>query len=240
MCRMRLAMEKNVLSIALATMLAGALLLELYVRSFEAKATGGAKVSVLVLTSDAPAGQSLARDKLGVRMLPEAYLESRHVRAGDIDKVLGEKLSLPERAGETLLWTDIAGMDDRRLTLSGLVSDGRRALTVHAARGSFSGLLEPGDRVDVLVGNDDTALFENLLVLAVGTRTDSHAFSGAGDDHREGACDSEVTLSVTSEQAQRLAGAERSGDLRLLLRNPDDVLISAPSATAAAERKSHS
>jgi Flp pilus assembly protein CpaB len=222
-----LTMQRHALVIAGLTLLIGVILLELYVRSFEAKATGGAKVPVLVVTGDSAAGDTLTRDKLGVRELPEAYLESRHVRATDIDRVLGAKLSVPEKAGEALLWTDISGMDERRVALSGLVSNGRRAFTVHAERASFSGLLEPGDRVDVLLAASATTLIENVMVLAVGARTDTRAAEGGSTEARADVCSSEVTLSVSVEQGRLLGAAERGNDVRLLLRNPDDVLTSA-------------
>jgi pilus assembly protein CpaB len=103
---------------------------------------------------------------------------------------------------------------------------------------AFGGLLRPGDRVDVLLTTDrgdgevTIPLLQNVLVLAVGTDT--------GADHRpEAAADgtsgrqltagprrfSEVTFSVTIEQAGTLTHASTNGQIALALRNPDDIAI---------------
>ncbi|HEX2676320.1 MAG TPA: Flp pilus assembly protein CpaB, partial [Polyangiales bacterium] len=173
-------MPKKALTAAFVSMLVGMALLELYVRTFEARATGGAKVGLLVATSDLRSGEVLARDKLGVRAIPQAYVEGRHVRASDVDRVVGARLLVPEKVGETLLWTDIAGMSSRQRALSALVPEGMRAFSVHAANAAFGGLLEPGDRVDVVLGGRELEVdgaktppvVENVVVLAIGDRTE--------------------------------------------------------------------
>jgi Flp pilus assembly protein CpaB len=225
------------LLVALAAMLCGVGLLHLYMRAFEARASGGAMHSVLVATGDAQAGEIVTRDMLGLRELPEAYLESRHILERDLDKVVGSTLAVATRANETLLWSDVAGMGQQPRSLASLVRPGMRAFTLATAEGSLRGLLQPGDRVDVLsvlqAGNSvgpraARTLLENLMVLAIDARTgvSPAAELGAGSGATS-AC--RVTLSVTNAQGQELATAERAGPLRLLLRNPGDVVIAGPS-----------
>jgi pilus assembly protein CpaB len=218
--------------VSVAAALAGVALLRLYMHRYEQEVAGGPNASVLVLTRDVAGAATLARDMLGTRELPQAYLESRHVRARDLDQVLGAALGVPARAGEALLWTDLATLRERARPVSELVPEGMRAVTLARAAAGMDELLAPGDRVDVLLSQEPvvaahalnaTLVAENLLVLAIGGQTASAA-SGtrAATQSRRNAA---VTVSVTPEQSLRLAAAERAGSLRLVLRNPDDLAV---------------
>lgn len=221
--------------LAVLAMLGGAGLLELYMRHFEARMTGGRKTQVLTLTRDLNAGDVLSKEMLLPRELPAAYLEARHVQATDLDKVLGMRVGAGLSATESLLWSDLASFNPRERTLAGLVLEGMRAVTIGTSRGSFGAMLRPGDHVDVLHlrksdGADprpdgDKLLLRNVLVLAVGNDLEARAERGGRSTHNE-----LVTLSVTPDAGQLLARAELSGSLRLLLRNPDDVLSDSSAA----------
>jgi Flp pilus assembly protein CpaB len=96
-----------------------------------------------------------------------------------------------------------------------------RAMNLSLRTGAFDDLLSPGDRVDVLLidgaGRAAGTVAQNLLVLAVGLDL-------GGDGRRRGArAGGKVALAITLDQGHRLAEAERRGELRLLLRHPDDV-----------------
>lgn len=219
--------HKRALAISVVSAIAGVALLRLYMHRFEMEASGGPRTRVLVLARDTESGEKLDRDTLGVRALPEAYLESRHVPASALDDIVGTRLAVPGRVHEALLWTDLASMrrPDRRL--SSLVPEGMRAIRVDLRAGAFDELLRPGDRVDVLLTRDATnggvpttvPWIENLLVLAVGDDT------GATEDASERSGGGRVTLSATPEQSRLLTQGEHEGELRLVLRNPDDALL---------------
>jgi pilus assembly protein CpaB len=199
---------------------------------FEQQVAGGPSTRVLVFTRDVPEAAALTRDMVGMRDVPQAYLESRHVRARDRDQVLGAELGVPARAGEALLWTDLASMRQRGRAVSALVPEGMRAVTLARAAVGMDELLTPGDRVDVLLAEDGThsggerdatLVAEHLLVLAVGAHVGATVSSrGGASSRRTGG----VTVSVTPAQGLRLAAAERQGSLRLVLRNPDDLAVS--------------
>jgi pilus assembly protein CpaB len=229
-------MDRKALLIAVIATAAGIALLRLYMHRFEQQAGGGPKQPVLVLLGDAAAGTALDRDALGIRELPQAYLESRHVPARQLNEVVGLRLALSVRAHDALLWTDLASMRPAPRTLASLVPPGMRALSLPLRAGAFDNLLAPGDRVDVLLAPERSAadlvastVAENLLVLAIG---DQLGRVGDGSHTRGG----DVTLSVSPEQSRTLAVAERRGSLRLVLRHPDDIALgsgSAPSSTGA-------
>ncbi|HMI92558.1 MAG TPA: Flp pilus assembly protein CpaB [Polyangiales bacterium] len=228
-------MDRKALLIAVIATAAGIALLRLYMHRFEQQAGGGPKQLVLVLLGDAAAGTVISGDALGTRLLPQAYLESRHIPARQLNEVVGLRLALSVRAHDALLWTDLASMRPAPRTLASLVPPGMRALSLSLRAGAFDALLAPGDRVDVLLAPERSAdpvastVAENLLVLAIG---DQLARAGSGTHARSG----DVTLSVSPEQSRTLAAAERRGGLRLVLRHPDDITLgagSAPSSTGA-------
>ena len=227
-------MDRRALLIsALATVL-GALALWLYLRRFEREASGGPTTRVLVFARDAPQGAAVRRELLGERALPEAYLESRHVGASDADQVLGATLGVDARAGEALLWTDLASLRDRGRRLSNLIPEGMRAIALDVRSGGLEPLLRAGDRVDVLAaarrasdgasGAHAALVAQNLLVLAVGGDL------GGASAQREPRNAHSVSLGVTPAQAAQLADAEQTASLRLVLRNTGDLDLTGPTS----------
>jgi pilus assembly protein CpaB len=177
-----------------------------------------------VTTRDLALGETVTRAVLDVKELPEAYVEERHIPAADFERVLGAHVTTALTGGGPLLWTDLDMLQDGR-TLSSLVRVGMRAFVLPDRDVSFDGLLRPGDRVDVLLSPADPnalakTLLENVLVLTVGGKLgqdESDAEQAAG----------RVTLSVTPAQAELLAPQEGEGSLRLALRNPQDIALTA-------------
>ena len=221
-------MNRTALIAALSAMALGILLLGLYLNRFRAQATGGAPVSLLMVTKDVPIGDTLTEAVLGVRKLPEGYIEDRHVRADDLSRVLGVRVSVDLKAAQTLLWTDLATAQRERVVLAGLVRKGLRAITIKAEQtSSMGGLLQPGDRVDVLLTKEKpdsnrkvtVPLLQNILVLAIGRNT------GAGVEDERQRNNSAITLGLTIDEAALLAQAEEGGRLRLILRNTEDLEI---------------
>jgi pilus assembly protein CpaB len=118
------------------------------------------------------------------------------------------------------------------MSFSQRVKPGIRALTIAVDEiNSISGMLQPGDRIDLLFsarlperdgargqgGEATLPLFQGLLVLATGRQV------RAGVDERGAQRSySTVTVEVEPEQAQRLVVAQRTGKLTAVLRNPDD------------------
>ncbi|HEX7672007.1 MAG TPA: Flp pilus assembly protein CpaB [Polyangiaceae bacterium] len=203
-----------------ASTLLGIVLLQVHERRLVAEISGGEPVPVLTLLRDVPAGAVLEAEALGVRAIPEAYVERRAVREADLDKVVALKVALALRATESLLWTDLSAGRPETRELSALIQPGSRAVTVQA--GTFDGLLGAGDRVDVVAKDSAVVpeLLQNLLVVAVGGDTGRDAVAAAATGKR-----SSVTLTGSVEQAAAIAQAAESGEVTLSLRNPDDVAI---------------
>lgn len=237
-------MNRKALWVSVAAVLVGLLLLVVYQRQFERETSGGPKVRILFAVNDIIAGEALQAAKLGFREIPEAYLEDRHIRQSDMNRVIGVQVSGAVRANQALLWTDLATTSNGRRELSLLVRSGMRAVTVRAdATSSFSGLIRAGDRVDVFGTMSRTnteadrvtlPLLQNVLVLAAGRDLGGEVAAaqpggnntqptGTGGASRADV--SMVTLSVTLEEAALLVFAQDRGRISLVMRNPDDINV---------------
>jgi pilus assembly protein CpaB len=187
-------------------------------------------VDVIVAKHDLGKGDVVSAQSMASRRIPEEYVSSSAVRPGQFESFNGMRLATALRAGEPLLAAAIVGGDN--LTFSHRVKPGIRALTIAVDEiNSISGMLQPGDRIDLLFsarppGEGDARshapeatvpLFQGLLVLATGRQV------RAGLDERGTQRSfSTVTVEVEPEHAQRIVVAQRAGKLTAILRNPDD------------------
>jgi pilus assembly protein CpaB len=221
-------MNKKALIAAVVAALLGAGLLFLYMKRYEKEASGGPPVPVVMATQDIQLGAALTKEMIGIRTIPQAYVEDRHIRRSDAQDIIGVRVSNRLKANESVLWTDLATTTQQRRDLSSLVRPNMRAVTIMAQQGSsLGGLLQPGDRVDILLttfkgGQPVTVpLLQNVLVLAVGSYTGTQNVRSGG----QGRSANQVTLSVTVQQSAVVTYAQRVGSLSLTLRNPDDIAI---------------
>ncbi len=194
-----------------------------------------APVDVVVASCAIPKGTAIRDQHLAKLSVPSSGTSRRNVPARDFELLLGARTKTNIEAGEPILWTDVDEPFDVE-TFSQAIPQGRRALTIEADLGaSFSGLIRPGDHVDICcqnaTGKTAPAWFYDIPVIAV-------------DRHYERPLDSEtsadtssITVSVTPEEGRRLADA-RGGGLRWFLRNPGDR-SRPPSASAAVRDAVH-
>lgn len=232
--------SRRLLLVAIVLAAGGMLLLWLYLRRYETETSGGERVRLLTVLSAVPRGTVLTEQMLGVREVPISYVESRAVKAAELNKVRGIRTSLDLDPQDTLQWSDLAvAVEDR--DLSSLVQPGNRALTIDARQ---NGMIRPGDYVDVLAtftsrsGGDYAAatvvLLQRVLVLAVGDETQRQVFQAGREKSRTGSSSGHnLTLSLELEEAQMVALADQNGDLSVILRGGSDpgVLDGLPDLT---------
>ena len=201
----------------------GAVLLYMYLRRFEEEASGGPKVAVLFVTQSVDSGNALKDDAIGIRNVPQAYLEPRAIRAAARARVVGLRVPLPLKAQTSLLWTDVAIGD----AANGVdIPAGMRSFNIHTA-GKSASLVIGGDRIDLLATfelpgagglagglRQGTVLMQNVLVLAHGKSK-----SGSTQDPDS----SDLSLAVSLQQAELLALAVEKGNLSVALRNRADL-----------------
>ena len=179
-----------------------------------------APTEIVVAATAIPTGATFSLENLSKKAVPFSGTSRRNVPASDFSLLLGARAKLEISEGEPVLWTDVEepfAADSFSLT----IAKGRRAMTVEADRkASFSGLLRPGDHVDLLKEEKDHRGFTPLLfhvpVLAV-----NRHFLPLSSDREEDEIDT-ITVSVTPDEAMRLSTAAREGSISWLLRNPDD------------------
>lgn len=216
-------MKLRAAGIAIVIASLGAFLVWSYLRRFEAEASGGPRVGVLMALHSVEPGTVLRDEDIGERYIPQAYVESRAIRVADRARVVNLRSAAPLQAQQALMWTDIIVQSDDKRYVSGLVQNGMRAVTIHA-EGRAQALVRPGDRVDVLAtlsrpGSSETragvVLLQNVLVLGRSVEsTNAQAADG-----------SDIVLSLTLQNAQRLTVASDKAKLSVALRAPDDVHV---------------
>jgi pilus assembly protein CpaB len=185
------------------------------------------RVDVVVAKRTLAPGDAVSAETMAVRRVASALLPSGVVSPDEFPAYDGRTLRVAMRPGEPLFAAALA--PTQAAALSSRIPPGTRAMTIVVDEvNSVSGMLRPGDRIDLMftvrprsgsrlpVGEVATPLMANLLVLATGTRTAVEP--GRQAPTRFGA----ITVEVTPEQAQKLILAQRSGRITALLRHPDD------------------
>lgn len=181
----------------------------------------GKTVKAVVAKRDLHRGERLSSENVAVRAIPLDYAQSGAVVPEQFGSVEGEPIAFDLRAGEMLMWSQMEGK--KAPTFSARIESGRRAITVPVDEiNSISGLLEPGDLIDLLVtldrhGKKVTApLLTGVRVMATGQRSVDDPKSG------ERRLYSTVTLNTDPQEAQTVVLAREAGRLTALLRNPQD------------------
>jgi pilus assembly protein CpaB len=182
-----------------------------------------APMEIVVAATPIPTGTTFTMENLSKSAVPSAGISRRNVPASDFSLLLGARAKVEISKGEPVLWTDVEepfAADSFSLT----ITKGRRAMTIEADRkASFSGLLRPGDHVDLLQEGKDRQGFKPLLFHVPVLSVNRHFLplsSGGEEDEID-----TITVSVTPDEATRLSTAAREGSISWLLRNPGDRSI---------------
>lgn len=196
---------------------------------------------VVVAKRDLERGAVVTPESMAVRPVPADVLPGSVVRPERFGQHVGARLAVPMRSGEPLLSSAIVGGDVG--TFSSRIRPGIRAMSILVDEvNSVSGMLQPGDRIDLLFtvrppgapgqppAQEVTGtLMQDLAVLATGrqVRAGVDGVDGVGGAGREGGSNAlrhftAITVEVSAEQAQRLIVAQRTGKLTAMLRHPDD------------------
>lgn len=200
--------------------------------------------SILVANQQIDAGSLLTADDLQTKeiavteMTKEYNLDTPDIRRGLMGAMVKRNLGV----GEAIRSDDLMRPSDHGF-MAAVLSPGMRAVTINvdAASGS-SGLIWPGDRVDLIltqVNNDPNAplgkrisaqtVLTNVRVVAV----DSQLVAGPNRNAAASvdAANRTVTLEVDEDQAQRVAVAMRLGRLSVSVRASSTVAGAAKTPT---------
>lgn len=191
-------------------------------------------VSVVVAKADLHRGTVIDSENMAMRKIPRVYVHDQAITPDQFGAVQGRKLIEPLREGRVLSKPYIAGAIIK--DFSDILVVGRRAATIQVDEiSSISGMLEPGNRVDLYVtlparyvgGGEGDVIFpmvENVLVLATGKKVASELLQFDRQTAR-GASYHTVTLNLTPKEAAALLAAQSAGKLTAILRNRTDLSI---------------
>lgn len=196
-----------------------------------------ATIEVVVARHDLEPGAVVDPGSMAVRAVPADLVPGSAVLPERFDEHVGARILQAMRSGEPLLANAIAGLDAS--TFSSRIRPGIRAMSVLVDEvNSVSGMLQPGDRIDLLftvrppvasgmppAPEVTSTLMQDVAVLATGRQV--RADMGEAHDLRYDLRQDRrhftaITVEVSPSQAQQLIVAQRTGKLTAMLRNPDD------------------
>lgn len=182
-------------------------------------------VRVVVANADLRPGSFLSAQTVAIREVPRTFLHSEAVFAERWNTIAGRVLAHAIHSGEPVLLSHLA--QDVGAGFSSQLKAGMRALTFPVDdQASISGMLAPGDHIDIffttLAGNESVTLplLLDIPVIATGIRTTTNA--PYLDEKRQGSQYNTVTVSVTPDDAAKITLAQDAGKITIALRQPND------------------
>lgn len=199
-----------------------------------AKRTGDAAspavetATIFVALKDVPLGDTLTPELLRAEPWPKDKVPTGAIQSAE--QIDGRRTRAKLYAGEPILENKLFAKGATNNT-SGLVPKGYRVASVKVDMVSGSGLILPGDRVDVFVYlvknpqrniNETTArmILQDVKVFAVNDIVNLESDKDNKDAKSIQA--KTISLLVTPEQAAKVALASELGSIRLVMRGPDD------------------
>jgi pilus assembly protein CpaB len=186
--------------------------------------------AVLVATQEIPARVRITATMFQSEMRPGQSLEPDAISKPDQAVGALTLVTIPVGGQITLskIGTNVA------LALPVRLRPGMRAVSIPIDRvKGVSGMILPGDRVDVIAIPPATAggpppkavtILRGIRVLAVGTNLEDPTATPSPDEMASAT----VTLEVNPKQADMLAWADANANLRLALRSPREAIRSEP------------
>ncbi|MGB1238644.1 MAG: Flp pilus assembly protein CpaB, partial [Pseudomonadales bacterium] len=229
----------TLLFIAVGLGVAGAFLAMLYLNARESSLRDllrpkSQPISVVVAAKDLLKGDVLDTSTLSVRQIPSDYVDTNVVRPEQFESIEGKVLQQNLAGGKALLRSFIG--DEFPLDFSDTIAQKRRAMTIQVDEiNTFTGLLRPGNRIDLFVnttleGAESKSIvpvLENVEVLTTGRDSaqdyaEKVRFLRGGIDAGINQSFTTVTLNVTPREGALLASAKDKGELVAMLRNRHD------------------
>ncbi|HKQ81285.1 MAG TPA: Flp pilus assembly protein CpaB [Steroidobacteraceae bacterium] len=182
-------------------------------------------VRAIVANTDLQVGTFISPDTVAIRSVPKAFLHSEAVLADDFSAISGRMLTHAVKGGEAVLLSHLA--QEAGAGFSSQLQAGQRALTFPVDdESSISGMLAPGDRIDIFftTSNNNENLTMPLLydvpVIATGIRTRTNA--SYLDEKQPTNQYQTITVSVAPEDAAKITLAQDVGKITVALRQPQD------------------
>lgn len=187
-------------------------------------ASGYEPVGVIVASQDLEPGSFLTSKAVSIREIPREFVSSSAASAEEWSDLKGRVLTFPVKSGEPVLRTYLA--QELGAGFSSQLPVGKRALTFSVSdESSIAGLLQPGDRIDLFFtttnGNEGVTipLLYDVAVAATGVRTVNNS---AQLQEQQALNYTNITVTVSPEDAARITLAQEAGKITVTLRQRDD------------------
>ncbi len=185
--------------------------------------------SVAVAAVDIPARTTITPEMVKQADLPGSVVERDAIATPALAAGQLSLITIP--AGSQVTASKVGRPADVGLPVR--LKPGTRAISIQIDKvKGISGLLQPGDRVDILAippksGSElphTAAILRGVRVLAVGTSLETTSATPSPEEQNS----TTITLEVTPKQANLLAAADANTQLRLALRSPREPVNSEP------------
>jgi len=196
---------------------------------------------VLIAKQDIPSGSVIESHMIDSSIVPNQFIQPQ--AATSMDRVLGMINLATISKGEQISLSRLSkARKESGGGLAGNTPAGKRAISIAVdSITSVSGMVRPGDYVDVLAtlqipvqGPDGKTtgqmvvvpLFQNVLVLAVGQNTGNMASAAGRYSEKEAASGPAlITLALEPQEANLIAFVQEQGKVRLTMRSPADAKV---------------
>lgn len=178
--------------------------------------------SVAVPVHNLNKGDVLTADDMAARDVPADLVPADAITPDNYANYIGGVVTMPLSKGVPIAGKAIQSLSNH---FSEVIKPGDVAVTMQVDDvNSISGLIVPGDRIDILMtlsGSNDSAqtrpLLGNVLVLATGQNTGG--VQSQEGDQAEAKQFSDITMELSPVDAQRLSVARKVGNLSVWLRH---------------------
>lgn len=191
---------------------------------------------VLVATADIAPGTALTSTVVKTVSWPQELVPPG--APASFEAVKDRVLIIPVSKGEPILLSKLAP-EGTAAGLSGLLGDGKRAMTVRVDDVSgLAGFVKPGDHVDVLMSiavpgqseeHYSKTILQNIVVLSSGQIWEQQ------QKDQKPVIVNTVTLEVTPEQGEVLNLASTQGKIRLALRSRNNLEVAQTSGVVTSQ-----
>lgn len=176
------------------------------------------KVVRIVAARDLPRGTLVTLKDFAKDEFPANWIGTDAVALSEVQLVQGKQLNIDLKAGQLLMHVHL--IEPAQPALASRLSPDKRAVTIPVdLMSSMSGLLQPGDRVDLFVSFDykgqrtTASLLQGVEVLATGQQTKMTGEHHAATEQRY----STVTLAASQTEAKKLVAARQGGTITAVL-----------------------
>ena len=179
---------------------------------------------VIIAAGDIPSGTVLSSQNVKTVAWPLKVIPPKS--ASSLHEIEGRVVMVPIPQGNPVLFSMLAP-EGTAAGLSGILPDGKRALTIKVDEVSgVGGFIHPGDHVDVLVDlalKEESEHFSRTILHDIVVLTTGQIWQQKGDD--KPVVVTTVTLELTPHESEVLNLASNEGKVRLALRNRNNKTI---------------